>query len=128
MHLLIWHKPILLQALVEDPPVHPNDVLREIVDLAQLPILQEEPPSDTAELLQYQGDDDEMDEQDHEFADDVSPVLSGYGQSSQQADYADDKPDESGNVWDDDRYTDADFEDDDVFDTDAFDAEDRRSS
>ena len=32
----------VLQALVEDPPVHPNDVLREIVDLAQLPSMQDE--------------------------------------------------------------------------------------
>ena len=32
----------VLQALVEDPPVHPNDVLREIVDLAQLPTMQDE--------------------------------------------------------------------------------------
>lgn len=28
----------MCQALVEDPPVHPADVLREIVDLGQLPL------------------------------------------------------------------------------------------
>ena len=27
-----------MQALVEDPPVHPVDVLREIIDLGQLPL------------------------------------------------------------------------------------------
>ena len=30
-----------MQALAEEPPVHPNDVLRELVDLAQLPVSQE---------------------------------------------------------------------------------------
>ena len=29
---------VFWQALVEDPPVHPEDVLREIVDLGQLPL------------------------------------------------------------------------------------------
>ena len=107
------------QALVEQPPVHPNDVLREIVELAQLPMSQEQYEEDPqfdsqlgaeedADLLESETDGDEAD--------------MSYGQQS----FAPSQPkgapvsDAGGAAWSDDSFTDAAL-DDKAFDTSGFD-------
>ena len=117
-----------VQALVEQPPVHPNDVLREIVDLAQLPVSQE--PYDEDAELQFDSEldpNDDADQLEPESSvlvdDDVSPNMT-YGQQSfqpaQQTDSALDAQNGGGAGWTDDDFTDA-AVDDDNFDTSGFD-------
>lgn len=53
--------PVLLQALVEDPPVHPVDVLREIIDLGQLPLQPAYEAGDPQEGFTSSETDDSLD-------------------------------------------------------------------
>ena len=106
-----------MQALVEQPPVHPNDVLREIVELAQLPMSQipyEDDPqfgsqldgAEDADLLGSErvGDND-LDPSDEQQGPEPS------AQASQP---------QPGAAWSDNSFTDAAL-DDDTFDTSGFD-------
>ena len=118
----------MLQALLEDPPVHPNDVLREIIDLAQLPVLEDEFGADDSdvsvtELLRYHGDDEtgEMPLPDYEFADDISPLAPAYEQGAQQSVGAVDEQGGDSRAAA-DQSPDAGLGDD-IFNTDAFDVD-----
>ena len=77
-----------MQALVEQPPVHPNDVLREIIDLAQLPVSQQ--PFDDDPQLQFdsQLDQEEEDEEPLDRELDLqgggAPLNMSYGQQDFQ--------------------------------------------
>lgn len=121
---------LLQQALVEQPPVHPNDVLREVVDLAQLPISQ-----DTFDEDPQLQDDNQLDrEEDEELLepgiglqadpDDAQPNLS-YGQQTFQPVQELDESTQAQNGggtgagWTDDSFTDAAL-DDDTFDASGF--------
>jgi len=117
-----------LQALVEQPPVHPNDVLREVVDLAQLPISQD--TFDEDPQLQY---DSQLDrEEDEELldpglglqADDAQPDTSYKQQTFQPAQEFDESRQAqngggTGAGWTDDSFTDAAL-DGDTFDPSGF--------
>ena len=104
---------------MEQPPVHPNDVLREIVELAQLPTSQEQYDEDPqfdsqlgaeedADLLESDTDGDESD--------------MSYGQQSFAPSQQNGAPkgDGGGGAWSDDSFTDAAL-DDNAFDTSGFD-------
>ncbi|DBA99100.1 TPA: hypothetical protein ACH3X1_014234 [Trebouxia sp. C0004] len=117
---------LLQQALVEQPPVHPNDVLREVVDLAQLPISQD--TFDEDPQLQYDSQIDR--DEDEELldpgldlqADDAQPDTS-YGQQTfqpaQEFDNSGQAQNSGGAGWTDDSFTDAAL-DDDTFDPSGF--------
>lgn len=107
---------VLWQALVEDPPVHPEDVLREIVDLGQLPL---QPPYEGGELqevfdssesedsLDGTGLDEDISvENSTEVQDDEQLAVASLQQSGQA---------DAGNAagWTDDSFTDAALDDSD---------------
>jgi len=114
---------------VEQPPVHPNDVLCEIVDLAQLPVSQE--PFDEDPHLQFDApvdndeDADQLDSESDLPVDNAQPNMS-YGQQDLQPTQQFGGPVDSENGggqgagWTDDSFTDAAL-DDDSFDTSGFD-------
>ena len=108
---------VLSQALVEDPPVHPEDVLREIVDLGQLPL---QPPyeggepqegfdsSESEDSLDGTGLDEDIPvESSTEVQDDDQLAVATSPLQSGQAD--------AGNAagWTDDSFTDAALDDSD---------------
>ena len=103
---LYFDNDILLQALVEEPPVHPFDVLQEVLALAKLEqVALEEPQEFYDEQDPYQSGAD---------GDDLDADAS-YGQPSFQ-------PTQFGGgaEWEDDSFTDAAL-DDEKFDTSGFD-------
>ena len=117
---------MVLQALVEQPPVHPNDVLREIVELAQLP---------TSEAV-YEDDEAQFDNQAglEEDADLVDVELEGgpeadtsYGQQNFQPTQERGQADMAGGGagWSDDSFTDAAL-DDEAFEASGFDVVDQQ--
>ena len=117
---------LVLQALVEQPPVHPNDVLREIVELAQLP---------TSEAV-YEDEEAQFDDQAglEEDADLVDVELEGgpeadmsYGQQNFQPPQERSQADMAGGGagWSDDSFTDAAL-DDEAFEASGFDVVDQQ--
>ncbi|KAL3156643.1 hypothetical protein ABBQ38_000926 [Trebouxia sp. C0009 RCD-2024] len=111
---------LLQQALVEQPPVHPNDVLREIVELAQLPMSEAPYEDDFAQLENQAAVDEDPDLVD---LDGTSEAETYGGQSFQQGG----RPEMGGSggaAWSDDSFTDAALEDD-AFDTSGFDVVDQ---
>ena len=117
-----------LQALVEQPPVHPNDVLREVVDLAQLPISQdtfdEDPQLQYDSQLDHEEDEELLDPGLGLQADDAQPNTSYGQQTFQPAQEIEESRQAqngggSGAGWTDDSFTDAAL-DDDTFDPSGF--------
>ena len=117
-----------LQALVEQPPVHPNDVLREVVDLAQLPISQdtfdEDPQTQYDSQLDHEEDEELLDPGSGLPADDAQPNTSYEQQTFQPAQEFDESTQAqngggTGTGWTDDSFTDTAL-DDDTFDASGF--------
>lgn len=106
-----------MQALVEQPPVHPNDVLREIIDLAQLPVSQQ--PFDDDPQLQFDSQLDQEEEEEEllepEFDQQAggAPLNMPYGQQDFQPAQGFGEPGQGPNGgggdagWTDDSFTDA---------------------
>lgn len=120
LHLAVPTVASVLQALVEQPPVHPNDVLREIVELAQLPMSEAPYEDDFAQLENQAAVDEDPDLVD---LDGTSEAETYGGQSFQQGG----RPEMGGSggaAWSDDSFTDAALEDD-AFDTSGFDVVDQ---
>ena len=110
----------VVQALVEQPPVHPNDVLREIVELAQLP-MSEAPYEDEDAQLENQAPVEE----DPDLVElDGSSEAEAYGEQRFQESAQPELVGSGGGAWSDDSFTDAALEDD-AFDTSGFDVVDQ---
>lgn len=112
---------LVLQALVEQPPVHPNDVLREIVELAQLPTPEAPYADDDAQLGNHTALEEDPDLIDTEL--NVSPEADIYGEQNFQGNVQPDMSGNAGGAWSDDNFTDAALEDE-TFDTSGFDVVD----
>ena len=130
LHLQLWSgiatptAAVAFQALVEQPPVHPNDVLREIVELAQLPTSEAPYEDDEPQFDNQPGLEEDADLADVEL--DGSPEADmSYGQQSFQPTQESGQTDMggSGPAWSDDSFTDAAL-DDEAFESSGFDVVD----
>lgn len=116
---------VTVQALVEQPPVHPNDVLREIVELAQLPTSEISYEDDEVPFDNQAGLEEDADLADVEL--DGSPEADmSYGQQNLQPTQESGQRDRggSGSAWSDDSFTDAAL-DDETFEASGFDVVDQ---
>lgn len=116
---------VALQALVEQPPVHPNDVLREIVELAQLPSSEALYEDDEAQFDDQAGLEEDADLADVEL--DGSPEADmSYGQQNFPPTQESGQSDMGGggSAWSDDSFTDAAL-DDEAFEASGFDVVDQ---
>lgn len=116
---------VAIQALVEQPPVHPNDVLREIVELAQLQTSEVSYEDDEAQFDNQAGLEEDADLADVEL--NGSPEAdTSYGQQNFQPTQESGQRDMggSGSAWSDDSFTDAAL-DDEAFEASGFDVVDQ---
>lgn len=119
--------PVVLQALVEQPPVHPNDVLREIVELAQLPTSEAVYEDDEAQFDNQAGLEEDADLVDVELEEGSPEADVSYGQQDFQPTQERGQADMAGGGagWSDDSFTDAAL-DDEAFEASGFDVVDQQ--